>query len=120
MKKVTVELLEPKLEGELTRVVLREPKLADYMAYGEPVKGIARGGSFYTIENDAAIRDYLTACVIEPDSKAYLDNLGLADAMRVKEALLDFFAAAREKSRPVAPSSSPSILDGAPSPTPAA
>ncbi len=119
MKKVTVELLEPKLEGELTRVVLREPKLADYMAHGEPVSAASSAGAVFPVENDAAIRGYLYACAIEPDNRAYLDNLGLADAMRVKEALLDFFAAARDRARRAAPSSSPSISDGAPSPTPA-
>jgi hypothetical protein len=120
MKTVTVELLEPRLGGEVTRVVLREPKLSDYMVHGDPVSVASRGGSLYTVENDAAIRGYLAACVVEPDNKAWVDNLGLADAMRVKEALLGFFAAARELSRPAAPSSSPSTLDGAPSPTPAA
>ena len=110
---VTIKLLDEYLGGEVSEVILREPTLGDFMAFGEPVSFVQRGDSLYSVENDAAIRSYLEACVLEPKTSAYLRNLGLADAMRVKEALLDFFATARRRLRPPAPSSSPSTSDGA-------
>lgn len=117
---VTVALLDSYLGGEITEVVLREPTLDEYVTFGEPVSLVQRGDSLFTVENDAAIKGYLSTLVVQPDVPSYVRKLGLADAMKVKEALLDFFALARGRLRPTAPSSSPSTSDGAASSTPGA
>jgi hypothetical protein len=81
--------------GAISRLVIREPKAADFFALGEP-QVIARNpdGTVYAVENDAAIRDYVSRCVdCDP---LLLSQLSLADAMAVKAAVLDFFLAARQ------------------------
>lgn len=110
-RSVTVELLDVYLGGDLKRVVIREPKMSEFIANGDPVTLMKTGGSWYTVENDAAIQAYLRSCIVEPESMSYINNLSLADAMRVKEAMLSFFSTARERLHPTAQVSS-STSDG--------
>jgi hypothetical protein len=117
MANVTIELLEPKLGGEVSRVVLRPPTADEFWRLGEPVRFVSTGSSIYQVEDPDIIRAYLDILVVEPNIKAHTKHLGLADAMRVREALFDFFEAARGKMQPAAPSSSPSTSNGSPSST---
>ena len=109
MANVTIELLEPKLGGEITRVVIRPPKAAEYWRIGEPERVVRTNDTFYTVDDEQALGEWLKLLLVEPDSRAYLDNLGLADAMRIKEAIIGFFDQARQRIRSAAPNSSPSI-----------
>jgi hypothetical protein len=82
--------------GAITRLTVREPKAADFFDLGEP-QVIARNpdGTVYAVENDAAVREYVSRCVVDCDP-LLLRQLCLADAMAVKAAVLDFFLAARQ------------------------
>lgn len=106
---VAVDLIEPIAthHGPAARVVLREPNGRQYADLGDPsVYARNPDGTAYVVENPAVIAQYLEGCIVEPEPLLTLPQLGLADAMRVKDALLDFFAAARQAGSKAAPSSS--------------
>ena len=111
-KTTTIELLEkrPGFQDEtVERVILREPKAREFFSLGEPtVMARSPDGTVFATERPDVVADYIAACVIEPSSKAVLDNLSLADAMRVKAAMLDFFGNARELASPIGATSSSS------------
>jgi hypothetical protein len=96
-KEVKIELVEPITghEGQIRHVVLREPNAADCWELGEPFV-VARNpdGAVYAVENDVTIKRYIERCVVSPNT-LLLGRLGLADALAVKAALLDFFTKAR-------------------------
>lgn len=105
MKTTTIDLASPIMgHGEpISRVVIKEPTGRDYFALGEPAVGARNpDGTTYWVENVEVIEKYIEACVSEPSSGILLGQLCLADAMRVKDAVLDFFGAAR---RNISPSS---------------
>lgn len=113
MRSVTIQLSEPVVghQGPITEVVLRPPSLPQYLAIGEPwsVVPAPDGREGAVVENDAAIAAYGEACVAEPRDKLLLGQIGLADAMAIKDAILDFFVAARQARRsPTSPTSSSS------------
>ena len=99
MKKTTIDLIEPFSgpSGMVPRVVVREPKTAEFIEMGEPFV-VARNpdGTVYAVENDKTIKAYIEVCIVEPDPLLALAQMSLSDAIRVKAALLDFFRAARE------------------------
>ena len=80
---------------QITEAVVREPTYADLMQFGEP-SVVARNpdGTIYAVENDAAIRQYLDRCVVEPDP-SLLRAVPLRDAIAIKAALIGFFTDAR-------------------------
>jgi hypothetical protein len=79
-------------------VEIREPTAADFWENGEPTRwAYTKDGIGFRIENDAAIKAYIEACVVEPKDPLLLGQMTLADAIAVKEAVLDFFTAARPK-----------------------
>lgn len=95
-----VELVEPLLgHGEpIRRLVLKEPTGRDYISLGEPMV-VARNpdGTAYAVENTAVIEQYVERCITEPkDPLLVIPQLGLSDAMRLKEAVLGFFRDARQ------------------------
>lgn len=114
-KTTTVPLLEPIQghptetwpDGKIAALVMREPNASEYFAHGEP-QILARNpdGTLYTVENDVAVQAYMAACLVEPKDPLLLKQLGLADAIKAKTAMLDFFISAREAGAPKKDSSS--------------
>jgi hypothetical protein len=88
---------------------MREPNGAEFIEHGEIYqKHPAADGSGVIVENGPAIAAYLSAIIVEPAGLP-LDRVGLADAMRLKDAVTDFFGDARQagwKTEPTALSSS--------------
>lgn len=77
-------------------VIVRAPRPREYFKYGEPRSyGQTAEKIVVAAENDAAVAAYVEACIVEPDPAVVLASATLADAMRIKEAILDFFAKAR-------------------------
>lgn len=111
-KTVTITLREPIVghRGTITEIVLRAPNLTQYAAIGEPVTAVpGESGKLVYIENDQAIAGYMEACMVEPKDKLLLDQVQLADAMNIRDAVVDFFVEARRESRsPTSPTSSSS------------
>ena len=97
-REIIVDLVDTYLDGELKRVVLREPVCGDIMKHGEPWEMVRVGGAIHPVENSMAINAYFRALLVEPKSFVYLEKLSAADTMRVKEALLSFFAREKERS----------------------
>ncbi|MCA0275870.1 MAG: hypothetical protein LCH86_07700 [Proteobacteria bacterium] len=88
-------------------VVLREPKMKDLLALGEPWEAVSGvDGSRVPIEYLDRIEGYIDRLAIEPTAD-HLTELGLADALAVKAALGDFFIEARRPSTSSTASSSP-------------
>lgn len=101
----TITLLEP-IEGpgpnrdnptmEITQIVLRPPKFADVMQYGEPAAfARSEGGILFQSEKDEVILAYVRRLLVEPKDPSLLEQLGLADTLQAREAIFDFFKAAR-------------------------
>jgi hypothetical protein len=105
LSNATITLVEP-IEGpgpnkdnpivEITQLVLRPPKFADVMQYGEPAAfARSEGGILFQSEKDEVILAYIRRLLVEPRDPALLDQLGLADTLQCREAIFDFFKAAR-------------------------
>ena len=82
-------------------ITLREPRFADYMAIGEvqewqPIAGVDKAAVL--VEDTDKIRRYAER-LIEGDALR-LDLLALIDALKVRRAILDFFAEARAPDGP--------------------
>lgn len=97
--------------GPVREVILREPTARDFFRLGEPFaqaygKDGGDGTLVYQAENNDVVQAYLEALIIVPDV-IVIGGLSLADAMRVKAALLGFFRDAREaqSEMPATPSS---------------
>lgn len=85
--------------GSGTQVALvSEPTGGLYLDHGEAVEAQrTAAGEVVVIENLAAVRAYVEACVTfegESEPSAILRQLSLADIRKVKDALLDFFKVA--------------------------
>ncbi|TWD54545.1 hypothetical protein FB480_103457 [Agrobacterium vitis] len=85
----------------ITRVVLRAPRLREYAAIGD-LDSYAKtaDGAIYMTENDGVFDRYISALAQEPNNPALLKNISLADAMRLKDALRDFFTKSRATGQP--------------------
>jgi hypothetical protein len=92
-----------------TDVTLRAPKLRDHFAVGDPVEvhpGPDGTGRFI-LEHGERIEAYLDRlAVADRPGRECLDDLDLADSIRVREAITGFFSAARLRNRPPTNSSS--------------
>jgi len=106
MANVTIQLLEP-IEGpssvkdqpttRITQITMRAPKFPDIMLLGEPAAfARSEGGMIYQAEKDGVIQEYIVRLLIEPKDPQLLNQLGLADSLKLKEIVFDFFKAARE------------------------
>lgn len=83
-------------EGQIKQVVLREPKYNDLMVLGEPAAfARSEGGIVFTSEKTDIVQAYIERLLIEPQDAALLAQLGLSDALQLKEAVFGFFAAAK-------------------------
>lgn len=84
--------------GPVLRIVLREPKYAEFMDLGEPyVDSFSMGGTVTRTEDTALLGRYIERCIEEPKDPAILQQLTLTDARRVKDAMAGFFTQASEK-----------------------
>jgi Phage tail assembly chaperone proteins, E, or 41 or 14 len=106
MPNVTIKLLDPIMGhgGDVKEIVLREPTYREVMQFGEPwARGYSRDNQVvYQAENIETIRSYIEACFVPNASGPQADvtlieSLSLADTLRVKDAVLDFFTSARAK-----------------------
>lgn len=107
-KERRVTLVEPiSGHGELIKeVVLREPRSNDFFSLGPPyVFAQNADGSTFPVEYSEVIKAYMEKSCVSPDP-LLLAQLGLTDAMAVKDALLSFFTQAQATlSRPAISSS---------------
>lgn len=97
-KQTTIPLSEPLAghEGKITQVIVRSPKAAEFFLYGEPYAYARnRDGTVFTVENAETVKSYIDVLIVEPKDKLLIAQLELTDAMKVKEAVLGFFTAAR-------------------------
>lgn len=105
MPNVEIPLLSP-IEGPGTgpdkpsttynKVVLRAPKFRDIEVLGEPSAfGRSEGGIMFTSEKDDIVHAYIRRLLIEPVDAALLEQCELPDTLRLREAIFDFFKAAR-------------------------
>jgi hypothetical protein len=99
-KTVTVKLSAPITAHDkvISSLTFREPNYNDYIALSDPVILAQNAdGSLFPVENGETIRQYVERCLIEVDP-LLLGELPLADAIKIKRAITDFFADARETS----------------------
>ena len=120
MANKSIDLLTPLLDhsGPVRQVVLREPRAADFFELGDPVAWARSGDMVYSADKDAVVKAYIDRCVVEPKNTLLLEQLSLADAMRLRDAVIDFFTDARLKTLPQ-PATSSSSGSGSPTPQPA-
>lgn len=79
-------------------VVLREPKMKDLLALGEPWEAVSSAdGNRVPVEHLDRVEAYINRLAVEPTAD-HLTELGLADALAVKAALGDFFIEASKPS----------------------
>lgn len=99
MSQVTVKLSTPIRGhgGDIAEIILREPKYRDVISLGEP-SAFARsdGGMVFSAEREGVVEGYIARLLVEPKDPALLDQLSIADTLKLKEAVYGFFAAARE------------------------
>lgn len=112
-KTVTVALREPIVghQGTISEIVLRGPTLPEYMRIGDLYSFFPApdGKTMAPVRNDAAFAAYAEACVVEPKDKLLLQQVQLADAMGVEDAIEGFFIEARRaRQLPTSPTSSSS------------
>jgi hypothetical protein len=93
-KSTTIDLIDPIVwpDKPLNQLILKEPTGGLYSDLGEPrilVRNI--DGAGYYVEQVELIRKYLDACLDIDGGASVLRMLSLADAMRIKAALFDFF-----------------------------
>ncbi|WP_438275646.1 hypothetical protein [Nitrobacter sp.] len=97
---IKVQLLEPikGFEGvQISELVLRAPKYMDVMTLGEPTTyARSEGGMIYQAEKDGVIQSYIERLVVEPKHTDLLNQLSLADTLKLKDTINGFFGAARE------------------------
>jgi hypothetical protein len=83
-------------EGQIKQVILREPRYLDVMSLGEPAAfARSEGGIVFTSEKTDVVQAYIERLVVQPADSALLQQLGLADALQLKETIFGFFAAAK-------------------------
>lgn len=93
------------------KVFLREPKLRDHFAIGDPVEVHSGpdGEGRFVVEQVDRVAAYLERlCVAEKPGLESVQDLDLVDSIAVKQAIIGFFIAARTRSsRPTSSSSGP-------------
>ena len=104
MADVTIDLADP-IQGHgglVKQITLREPRYREVMKFGEPIARGYDGNIVYTAENIEIIKSYIAALLKAPDDKTtpavdalLIEQLSIADTLRLKDAVLDFFSQAR-------------------------
>lgn len=79
-----------------TTIVLREPTYADIKACGE-LTAYARdeSGMVYSAEKDGVVHDYIERLLVSPSDALLLNQCGVADTLKLRDAVHGFFQAAR-------------------------
>lgn len=86
---------------QIKEIVLREPKYRDIMLLGEPAAfARSEGGMIYQAEKDEVVRNYIERLMISPKDVLLLEQVSLADALQLKEAIFGFFQDARKAITP--------------------
>ena len=91
---VTVNLKTPLIspEGEVKRIVIREPTFEEYLTEGDPYTiAASQGGIPFMVENADVIKRYMTICLVEPKDPAILLQCKARVAKEIKEKFLSFF-----------------------------
>jgi hypothetical protein len=89
------------------QVKLREPTARDFIELGLPQSPVYGPNQTFTMaDNDQIIAAYLQRCIREPIADIVFGQITLADAIRLREGLLDFFIAARAAAMVVSAASS--------------
>lgn len=82
--------------GQIKTIHLRPPKWNDVMALGEPAAyARSEGGMVYQAQKDETIAGYVQRLLVEPKDPLLLEQLSLEDTLQLRDAVLDFFSAAR-------------------------
>lgn len=108
MKNCKIDLFEPAdYNGQtITHVVVREPTAAEFMEFGEvSLHSRSATGEHIIVEDTEVLARYLEVLIAEPAGLP-LDRVCLADGMRLKDAVLDFFGNARRAGLKVAQTAS--------------
>jgi hypothetical protein len=99
MPNTTVKLVRPieGPDGQISEIILREPKWADVMLLGEPA-AYARSdsGMMYTADKDDVVHGYVLRLMEQPKDRALLEQVSLADTLQLREAVFSFFRNARK------------------------
>jgi hypothetical protein len=116
-KTVTVHLTKPIVthHGDTVSIELREPTGREFLEIGEPFTWQRPvGGEPVMIEVPGVLQAYAERCLTRPGPE-FMVQLGLADMMRVKDALTGFFGDAQRAAFPdPSTSSSTSSASSAP------
>ena len=89
-------------------VRLREPTAREFFELGQPQSPVYAKSAFTMSDNDTTIAEYVRRCIVEPVADVVLAQVSLADSMRIREAVLDFFTEASQTAKG-APGSSAAI-----------
>ena len=87
-------------DKRVTEVVLREPTAGDFFALGDIGQIVPTDTGSMWIESPAILRAYLGRMILGQDGDLYLGLLSLTDALALRELLMGFFIAARQKASP--------------------
>jgi hypothetical protein len=77
--------------GKVTAIILQEPSAPDFFELGAPQTWVRSRDGMALIDNDAAIKAYVERMIVEPDPLLAMTQMGVVNAIVVKEAVLDFF-----------------------------
>lgn len=95
-RRVTVKLTTPiSVDGKpVAEIILKEPGFDLYLQLGDPyTTARSREGTLFMVPRDEIIRDYVEKCLVSPDNPHDLMQIsGLADAMKIRSAVLGFFS----------------------------
>jgi hypothetical protein len=131
-KTIKVQLTKPIIshKGPVSEVELREPTCEEFFELGDPrttvftvdeaTAGLRTSGKnteVKQVENGAVIKKYLQRCLVEPDALTVFAQCPLADALRIKETLLNFFDSALVAASVMDATSSSSISSSSAQPT---
>lgn len=87
--------------AQITEIVLREPKYRDIMLLGEPAAfARSESGMIFQAEKDDVVQSYIERLMESPKDRALLQQVSLADALQLKEAVFGFFQEARKAITP--------------------
>jgi hypothetical protein len=87
--------------SQIREIVLREPKYKDFMILGEPsAYARSESGMVYQAEKDEVVQSYIERLMVSPQDRNLLEQVSLADALQLKEAVFGFFQAARKAITP--------------------
>lgn len=114
----TIQLTTPLVthEGPVSAIELREPKARDFFTLGEPYSWVRpEGGQPVPVMIPETMLAYVERCMVKPGAEM-LAQVSLADALRLEDAIADFFGDARRAAFPVSATSSSSTSESSPRP----